>query len=112
MLCMITTMDPALLQLVQQHVHTLNTDVDKLAFEMENDRETVKKALQDVQADLEELEKRVSRVEQGVKQLRDEQSAMDGRFQSLKSDQEDMQQRVTKVEEQLGSAIPRVSCGN
>ena len=75
-----TPVDPALLQLVQQHLNTLETDVDNLAFEVEDDRKKVKEALQ--------LQTRVSKLEQGVKRLQDDQSALDGRFKSLKSDQE------------------------
>ena len=132
--------DPALLQLVQQHVNTLETDVSNLAFEVEDDRKKVKEALQNIKADLEELERRVSKLEQGVKRLQDDQSDLDGRFKSLTSDQkgikyslqcardvhsalgekvqslnmgqEDLQQRVAQVEEQLCSAIPQITCGN
>ena len=127
-----TPVDPALLQLVQQHLNTLETDVDNLAFEVEDDRKKVKEALQ--------LQTRVSKLEQGVKRLQNDQSALDGRFKSLKSDQEgikcslqcardehsvmgetvqslnlgqeNLQQRVTQVEEQLCCANPQITCGN
>ena len=140
LLCMNAPVDPALLQLVQQHLNTLETDVDNLAFEVEDDRKKVKEALQNIKADLEELERRVSKLEQRVKRLQDDQSGLDSRLTSLKSDQErikcslqrardehnamgetvqslnlgqeDLQQRVTQVEEQLCSAIPQITCGN
>ena len=93
LLCMNATVDPALLHLVQQHVNALKTDLDKMAFEVENEREAMKKALHCVEEGLEKLEKRVSKVEQehqGIKHsvqwLQDEQSAMGGSLKSLKSD--------------------------
>ena len=87
--------DPALLQLVQQHVNALKIDLDKMAFELEDDRKVVKKALQDVKADLDQLEKRVSSTEE--------------RFGSLESD---VQQRVAQVEQMISSVIPQISRGN
>lgn len=90
LLCMNATVD---LHLVQQHVNALKTDLDKMAFEVENEREAMKKALHCVEEGLEKLEKRVSKVEQehqGIKHsvqcLQDEQSAMGGSVKSLKSD--------------------------
>ena len=96
--------DPALLQLVQQHVNVLKIDLDKMAFELEDDRKVVKKALQDVKADLDQLEKRVSSNKQCVIKLQNEHSA-------LTESVEDLQQRLTKVEEKQGSAMPQISCG-
>ena len=95
-------MDPALLQLVQQHVNALKIDLDKMAFESESDRKVVKKALEDVKADLDQLEKRVSSTGQCVKHLQSEHSA-------LKSD---VEQRFAQVEERMSSVIPQISCGN
>ena len=94
--------DPALLQLVQQHVNALKIDLDKMAFELEGDRKVVKKALQDVKADLDQLEKRVSSTEQCVKKLQNEHSALT----------ESVKQRLAQVEERISSAIPQISCGN
>ena len=94
LLCMNAPVDPVLLQLVQQHVNVLKIDLDKMAFELEDDRKVVKKALQDVKADLDQLGKRVSSIEQ--------------RFESLESD---VQQRVAQVEQRISSAIPQISCG-
>ena len=47
---MSASLDPALLQMVQQHVNKLIADVDKMMFEVDCDRETVTNALQDVAA--------------------------------------------------------------
>ena len=93
-LCMNASLDPALLQ---QHVNKLIADVDKMMFEVDCDRETVTNALQDVAADVKELEKRISAVE--TKQI-----GTDERIGTL-------EQQVTQVEEQLQSSVPQVSFG-
>ena len=91
------SLDPALLQMVQQHVNKLIADVDKMEFEVDCDRETVTNALQDVAADVKELEKRISAVE--TKQI-----GTDERIETVA-------QRVTQVEEQLQSSVPQISFG-
>ena len=96
--------DPALLQLVQQHVNALKIDLDKMAFESEGDRKEVKKALEDVKADLDQLEKRVSTTEQCVKHLQSEHGALTERVESV-------EQRVAQVEERMSSTITQISCG-
>ena len=117
-LCMNPSVDAALLQMVQLHVHKLRADVDNMAFEDDCDRETVDLALQDVNDDLKKLGERISAVEKENKGLKrsmetfqDEQSAMGEKFKSLKSDHDFVQQRVTQVEEQLRSSLPQVSFG-
>ena len=116
-LCMNPSVDAALLQMVQQHVHKLIADVDNMAFGVDCDRETVDIALQDVTGDLKKLGERISAVEKenkGLKRsmetIQDEQSAMGEKVKSLKSDHDFVQQRVTQVEEQLRS-LPQVSFG-
>ena len=117
-LCMNPSVVAVLLQMVQQHVHKLIADVDKMVFAVDCDRETVKNALEDVAGDVKELEKRVSVVEKenkglkrNMKSFQDEQKAMGGKFKSLKSDHDFVKQRVTQVEEQLRSSLPQVSFG-
>ena len=73
-----TPVDPALLQLVQQHVNGLKIYLDMMAFELEGNRKVVKKALQDLKVDLDQLEKRVSSTEQYLKHLQNEHSALTG----------------------------------
>ncbi|KAJ7375983.1 hypothetical protein OS493_037535, partial [Desmophyllum pertusum] len=131
-LCMNPTVDPDLLKLVQQHVNTLRTDVDQLTFEVQEDRERVSLALNDLSTSLDELEARMARMqcEQGV--MKQEQSSLSNRVDALqtdidtrqedvkllinsqqedvkllKSQQEDVQQRVAHVEDQLSSAFSR-----
>ena len=117
-LCMNSSVDAALLQMVQQHVHKLIADVDNMAFEVDCDRKTVENALKDVAGDVKELEKRVSVVEEENKELKcsmetfqDEQRAMGEKLKSLKSDHDFVQQLVTQVKEQLKSSLPQVSFG-
>ena len=105
------SMDPAVLQMVQQHVNKLTADVDKLVFEVDYDRKTVKNALQDVTADVKELEKRVSVVERCMSSLQDEQIGAEERIKCLESEQESVKQRVTQVEEQRKSSVPEISFG-
>ena len=57
------TMDPDLLKLVQQHVHDLMTDVEKLTFEVQEDRERFSLALAEVLSNLEEMETRLDRMQ-------------------------------------------------
>ena len=96
-LWMTASLNPALLQMVQQHVNKLIADVDKMMFEVDCDRETVTNALQDVAADVKELEKSISNVET-------KQTGTDERIGTV-------EQRVTQVEEQLQSSVPQISFG-
>ena len=57
------TMDPDLLKLVQQHVHDLMRDVEKLTFEVQENRERVSLALSEVSSNLEEMETRLDRMQ-------------------------------------------------
>ena len=91
------SMDPTLVQMVQQHVNKLIADFNNMVFEVDCDRETVTNALQDVAADVKELEKRISAVE--TKQI-----GTDERIGTL-------EQQVTQVEEQLQSSVPQISFG-
>ncbi|XP_022793708.1 uncharacterized protein LOC111332605 [Stylophora pistillata] len=62
-LCMNATVDPDLVKAVQQELIGLKNDVDKLAFEKEEEREQLQTALQNAVGHQKELEKRVSKVE-------------------------------------------------
>ena len=55
-LCMNVTMDPDLLKLVQQHVHDLMTDVEKLTFKVQEDRERVSLALEEMETRLDRMQ--------------------------------------------------------
>ncbi|XP_068702139.1 uncharacterized protein [Montipora foliosa] len=103
LLCMNATVDPDLLQLVQHHVNELKSDVDKMSFDMESERKSVEKALKN----FDELDARVSGLEQGFGHLQHEQK-------SLKSDVEDVKLFVEreKVQRNWDPVQPEASCAN
>ncbi|KAJ7376004.1 hypothetical protein OS493_037556 [Desmophyllum pertusum] len=103
-LCMNPTVDPDLLKLVQQHVNTLRTDVDQLTFEVQEDRERVSRALNDISTSLDELDARISSVqcelearmanvqcEQEV--IKQEQSSLSNKVDALQTDVENSTRR-------------------
>ena len=63
MLLCLTSPDPALLQFVKLHVNKLEMDVDKMAFDLEQERQAVKKSVNDVSTRIEKLELRVTKLE-------------------------------------------------
>ncbi|KAJ7375990.1 hypothetical protein OS493_037542 [Desmophyllum pertusum] len=118
-LCMNATMDPDLLKLVQHNVNTLRTDVDQLTFEVQEDRERVSRALNDMSTSLDELEARIASMQCEQEVMKQEHSSLSNKVDALqtdmeteqedvkllKSQQEDVQQRVAHVEDQLSSAF-------
>lgn len=105
------SMDPTLLQMVQKHVNKLIADFDKMVFEVECDRETVKNALQDFATDVKELKSRLLVVEKenqefkrSILSLQTKQIVADDRMETV-------EQRVTQVEEQFQSSVPQISFG-
>ena len=120
------TIDPDLVNTVQQDVNALKNDVDKMSLEEEINRENVKKALHDSQLVLEELRERVAIVEheqdiirQEQEVIRQDQSSLcgkvntaQGQITELKSEQEDVQRRVTYLEDQQKSNHPQINYGN
>lgn len=119
------TVDPDLLKLVQQHVNTVETDVEQLTFEVQEDKERVSQALKDMSTSLAELEARIVSVEREqevMKQkqgslsktvdflqsdvvMKQEQTLLSNKLDSLCSDVEDVQQRVELVEDKLISTL-------
>ena len=108
------TVDRDLLKLVQQHVNTLKRNVDQMTFDVQEDRERVSQALNDISTRLEELEARVASLGREQEVIKLEQSSLSKKvdiletstqvqFVSLKSQHEDVQQRVAHVEERLNS---------
>ena len=105
------SMDPTLLQMVQQDVNKLIADFDKMVFEVECDRETVKNALRDFAADVKKLKNRLLVVEKdnqefkrSILSLQTKQIVADDRMETV-------EQRVTQVEEQFQSSVPKISFG-
>ena len=105
------SMDPILLQMVEQVVNKLIADFDKMVFEVECDRETVKNALRDFAADVKELKNRLLVVEKdnqefkrSILSLQTKQIVADDRMETV-------EQRVTQVEEQFQSSVRQISFG-
>ena len=112
------TIDPDLVRTVQQDVSALKTDVDKLSFEEEVNRENVKRALQGAVRDLEELHNRVAMVEheQDVikkdhNSLCDKLNTTQDQISAIQSEQEDVQRRVTYLEDRQNPK-PLINYGN
>ena len=89
-LCMNATLDPDLFKLVQQHVRDLMTDVEKLTFEVQEDRERFSLALAEVLSNLEEMETRLDRM----------QLAQEATQRDLSQKIERVEQRVSLLENQ------------
>ena len=113
------TIDPDLVKTVQQDVNALKNDIDKMAFEEEVNRESVKRALHDTQLALEELRERVAIVEHEQQVIRQEQQVIkqdqsslcgkvnhtEEQISEIKSEQQDMHQCVAYVGEHLGKQV-------
>ena len=97
-LCINATIDPDLVKAVQQDLIALKNDVDKLAFEKEEERAQLKTALHDAVGDLEELEKRVFKVEQEQQLLTAKVQDQKNELHELKTEQANVQQRVEHLE--------------
>ena len=104
-LCINATIDPDLVKAVQQDLIALKNDVDKLAFEKEEERAQLKTALHDAVGDLKELEKRVFKVEQ-------EQESLTAKVQDQKNELANVQQRVEHLEGQQSFTKPQICHGN
>ena len=97
-LCINATIDPDLVKAVQQDLIALKNDVDKLAFEKEEERAQLKTALHDAVGDLEELKKRVFKVEQEQQLLTAKVQDQKNELHELKTEQANVQQRVEHLE--------------
>lgn len=68
-LCMNSPVDPALLQLVQQKLKSLQDDVANMSVELEAEKRKVQQELENVAVFLEEMKQRVERLETGQQNL-------------------------------------------
>ena len=68
-LCMNSPVDPALLQLVQQEVKSLEDVVNNMSVEFEEEKTSVQRELQNVAIILEEMKHRVQRLESRTEQV-------------------------------------------
>ena len=97
-LCMNATVDPDLLKLVHCHVNSLTKDVEMLAFEVEEDRDKVLKALTEFSTKLEELEKRLASVECEQEIMKQEQSSVLNKVDTLHANLETTQENFKSLE--------------
>ena len=93
------TMDPDLLNLAQQHVHDLMTDVEKLTFEVKEDRERFLSNLEEVETRLDrtqveqeaikrDLSQKIECVEQRVSRLENQGEESQNKQKCYSSDYE------------------------
>ena len=112
------TVDPDLVKLVHQHVNSLAKDVEALAFEVEEDREKVLKALKGISTKLDELENRIACVEceqevttNKVDTLQADLEATQKNLKNLEFEKEDVKRQVAQVKAQLSSTITTTNRG-
>ncbi|KAK2550511.1 hypothetical protein P5673_028881 [Acropora cervicornis] len=74
LLCL-SSPDPALLQFVKQHVNSMERNLDKMTFDLEQERQTVKESLHDVSRRIEKLEEGFSSLEHRVTKLEGSQTS-------------------------------------
>ena len=113
---MSATMDPDLLKLVQQHVNTLDTEVDQLTFEVQEDRQRVLQALKDISTRLGELETRGMNMQLEQEVMKQKQSSlsktvealhteMDTRFVGMQLEQDIMKQEQSSLSKNMDTLI-------
>lgn len=72
--------DPALLQLVQQELKSLQDSVKNMSVEFEEEKKKVQHELQNVATTLEEMEQRLHTVETGQQNLERHTGILEGRI--------------------------------
>ena len=70
------TVDPDLVKAVQQDFVALKNDVDKLAFEKEEERQQLQTALLCIITAVEKLDRRVSKIEEDQQLMEDDQRSL------------------------------------
>ncbi|XP_078381804.1 uncharacterized protein LOC144664463 isoform X9 [Oculina patagonica] len=92
-LCMNSPVDPALLQLVQQELKSLQDSVKNISVEFEEEKRKVQHELQNVATTLKEMEQRMHTVETGQQNLEHRTGIIEGRideFEGIKKQVEDL----------------------
>ena len=92
LLCLNASVDADLLRTVKEHVCQLLSEVEKMTFDNQEEKNNVKVELENIELSLQRLEKRVTNVEEKQDNLEQQQIVV--------------QQRVTKLENQKSSCIP------
>ena len=82
-MCMNSPVDPGLLQLVQQECKLLQDSVNNMSVEFEEEKRKVQHELQNVATTLEEIERRMQRVEIGQQNLGHRTGILEGRIEDF-----------------------------
>ena len=78
--------DPALLQLVQQELKSLQDDVMNMSIELEDEKRKVQDELKNVATTLEEMEQRVQILETGQQTLQHRSGLFEDRMDNFEGD--------------------------
>lgn len=79
-LCMNSPVDPALLQLVQQEVKSLQDSFDNMSLACEAEKVKINQELEKIAVSLEEMKQRLHRLETGQRTLEHRADLADGRM--------------------------------
>jgi len=102
-LCMNSPVDPALLQLVQQEVKSLQDDVKNMSVKFKEEKAKVQQELQRITLTLEELKQRVQRLE-------DFQEEANQRFGLVEDQVHNLQGKVVDLTIKAKQTMSRTSC--
>ena len=97
-LCMNSSVDQALLQLIHQNVHSLENEVKNWSDELKEEREKVQQQLQKFDGAFEEINQRLLRLETGVMRSRKDHERLKAKQRRLESQSRDVEQRVIRCE--------------
>ena len=97
------TIDSELVKVVQKHVNKLSSEVEKIAFESQEEMNNLKVMLHNVKIELQECEKRFVRIENNmsitadkIAQLTTNQEVLQQEVEHLQTSQTSVQQSVTE----------------
>ena len=99
------TVDPDLVKTVEQHLISLKNDVDKQAFEKEEERQQLQTALLFIITAVEEVKSRVSKVEEDQRSLTAAVKITQTQIGELESQQEDVNAQVFRLGETLDTRV-------
>ena len=99
------TVDPDLVKTVEQHLISLKNDVDKQAFEKEEERQQLQTALLFIITAVEEVKSRVSKVEEDQRSLTAAVKITQTQIGELESQQEDVNVQVFRLGETLDTRV-------
>ncbi|XP_028414766.1 uncharacterized protein LOC114537856 [Dendronephthya gigantea] len=96
-LCMNASIDSELVKVMQEHVTKLSSDVNKMAFESQEELCNLKETLENIHENLQNCEKRVKQMELTLDTMQDELSSTIDEVQQLKTKQEVLQEEQSSI---------------